>query len=276
MISAFLIKKFFLTTGCSWFSRRPYLNTEPTLQIKGATATITLCRPDLANRLGNSDLATLRQYIDTINAAREVTVMRLLSTGKYFCGGYDLLALGEAAGGSADAFGDLADALETARPISIAAIQGGVYGGATDLCLACDFRVGSSDSKLEMPALKLGVHLYQSGLERYVSRLGLNAAKRLLLTAEKIDSKTMLEVGFLTEIVNPEQLQDRIDELGLTLQTMAPQALLSVKKHLNRIARSNLDSESLAFDIQQTRNSDDGREGLVAWRERRSPVYKGS
>ena len=252
------------------------MNTEPTLHIDGATATITLCRPELANRVSKADVVTLRQYLATVNASREVTVLHLQSTGKYFCSGYDLLTLGEGDGNSADTFGDLADALEMARPVSIAAIQGGVYGGATDLCLACDFRVGSSDCKLQMPALKLGVHLYQSGLERYMNRMGLNAAKRLLLTAEKIDSKTMLDIGFLTELVPAGLLHERVEALGLTLRAMAPQALLSVKKHLNRIARSDLDPASLAFDIQQARNSDDGREGLSAWREKRTPVYKGS
>ena len=72
--------------------------------------------------------------------------------------------------------------LEMARPVTVAALHGGVYGGATDLALACDFRVGAHGIDMFMPAARLGLHYYRSGLERYVSRLGLDNAKRLFLT----------------------------------------------------------------------------------------------
>jgi len=69
--------------------------------------------------------------------------------------------------------------------VTIAAINGGVYGGGTDLSLACDFRLGSTAANMFMPAAKLGLHFYPGGMVRYVTRLGLNQAKRLFLTAEK-------------------------------------------------------------------------------------------
>lgn len=252
------------------------MNTEPTLEIQGSTATITLRRPGLANRIAMSDLAAIRRHVAQVNAAREVIVLRFMSTGKYFCSGYDLVALDSGAGSDADEFGDVVDEIEQARPITIAGINGGVYGGATDLCLACDFRIGGPACHLQMPAVKLGVHLYRGGLERYVTRLGLNGAKRLLLTAERVDAKTLLELGFLTEIVPADSLQTRVDELSQLLAGMAPQALLSTRKHLNSIASGTLDPASLAADIQQARNSADAKEGLLAWRERRPPVYTGA
>ena len=66
----------------------------------------------------------------------------------------------------------MANALEDARPVTLALIQGGVYGGGTDLALACDFRFGTPEADMFMPAARLGLHFYPRGLERYVSRLG--------------------------------------------------------------------------------------------------------
>lgn len=233
-------------------------------------ATIRLGRPEAANRLGKNDLQVLKEHIARVNATDEIVVLRILASGSNFCSGYDLLALGQDQGHGTDVFGDVMNDLEQARPISIVGIHGPVYGGGTDLCLACDFRIGVPECEMQMPAAKLGIHLYQGGLERYVSRLGLNAAKKLLLTAEKIDSSAMLALGFLTEVVPLEKLHTRVDELTKLLQSMSPVALLSVKKHLNRIARSQLNPAELEADIARSRESKDSQERIRAWKQRRS------
>src|SRR5690606_25846634 len=145
-------------------------------------------RPEQANRLGDEDLATLLEHITTVNAMNEVLVLQIQAQGKYFCSGYDLNSI---ASSRKFSFEDVANALEDARPVTVAALQGGVYGGGTDLSLACDFRVGTHDVNMFMPAARLGLHFYQRGMERYVTRLGLNTAKRLFLTAEKVDASAM-------------------------------------------------------------------------------------
>src|SRR3546814_15552319 len=73
--------------------------------------------------------------------------------------------------------------------------RSGVYGGATDLALTCEFRLGVEGMDMFMPPVRLGLHFYRGGLERYVTRLGLNNAKRLLLTAERIGAEEMKEIG---------------------------------------------------------------------------------
>ncbi len=157
----------------------------PDLQIDGAIATITLRRPEQANRLSADDLDRLGALIADVNARDDVLVLLLRGTGKYFCSGFDIGSIG---GGGESSFAEIVDALEEARPVTIAVLHGGVYGGATDLALACDFRVGAHGIDMFMPAARLGLHYYQSGLERYVTRLGLDNAKRLFLTAQKIDA----------------------------------------------------------------------------------------
>ena len=244
----------------------------PELSIHGHVATITLRRPRVANRLDPADLTTLVDHVNTVNARDEVLVLRLQAEGKYFCSGYDI---GQIGGGRKISFDQMVDAFEDARPVTIAVMQGGVYGGATDLALACDFRIGCETVEMFMPAARLGLHFYQRGLERYVSRLGVNEAKRLFLTAERIDAREMHRIGFLTHHVARDELTAQADALTRTLAQMAPLALLGMKKHLTRIARGVLDATELQRDIARAAQSDDLKEGAAAWAEKRTPKFKG-
>ena len=169
----------------------------PELTRHGAVATIRLSRPQQANRLQQEDLVALSAHLDSINADEQIRVLRLEAGGKYFCSGYNIGELG--AGRKVD-FEQVANGLERARPVTVAVLQGGVYGGATDLALACDFRLGVEGMDMFMPPVRLGLHFYRGGLERYVTRLGLNNAKRLLLTGERIGAEEMKAIGFLTEL----------------------------------------------------------------------------
>jgi len=244
----------------------------PTLDISAHVATLTLQRPDVANRLGPDDLQALLQHIDTINAS-DVRAVILRSTGKYFCSGFDIGKL--AAGQRGAGFEPLVNALEDCRAVTIAEIQGGVYGGGTDLSLACDFRLGTDAVEMFMPAARLGLHFYERGMRRYVTRLGLNQAKRLFLTAEKIQAPEMLSCGFLTELLPADRLRERSSQLAETVAGLAPIAVQGMKQHLNAIARGDLDAQALADDIRRATQSDDIREGALAWKEKRRPAFTG-
>ncbi len=244
----------------------------PELHIEGHIATITLRRPRVANRLDPVDLSTLIDQVNEVNDHDAVLVLRLQAHGKYFCSGYDITQISSKRQVS---FDQMVDAFEDARPVTIAVLQGGVYGGATDLALACDFRIGSPKVDMFMPAARLGLHFYQRGMERYVSRLGVNMAKRLFLTAEKIEADEMLSSGFLTHLVDAEDLERTADDLTHTLAGMAPLALLGMKKHLTRIARGVLDATELQRDITRAAQSADLKEGAAAWAAKRPPRFSG-
>lgn len=246
----------------------------PTLTIDGAIATIRLRRPSVANRLEGADLAVLLEHFLATNADPRVLVLRLRGTGRHFCSGYHIGEIGTDP--RAASFEQVADALEDVRPVTIAAINGGVYGGATDLSLACDFRYGLRRSEMFMPAARLGLHYYPRGMQRFVSRLGLNAAKRLFLSAEKLDAERMREIGFLDRILDDDAALDvEVDALSRTIGGMAPIALLGMKKHLNRIARGALDADDIGRDIERAARSEDLREGGLAWKEKRAPRFSG-
>src|SRR5260370_42637681 len=107
----------------------------------------------------------------------------------------------------------MVDRLEDLRLPTICALNGSVYGGATDLALACDFRIGVEGMELGMPASRLGVHYYLSGMRRYVTRLGLGAAKRLFLTGVPLGAGAWLETGDLAEGGPAADLDNRGDAL---------------------------------------------------------------
>ena len=248
------------------------MNDSPLLAADGAVATITLRRPDKANRLTPQDLATLHAHIASVNVQAEVLVLRLQAGGKYFCSGFDVGQIGDKL---TIGFDTMVDALELARPVTIAVIQGGVYGGAVDMALACDFRIGVTGGDMFNPAARLGLHYYATGLRRYVERMGLDAAKRLYLTAERIGAAEMHRIGYLTNLVEPAELVATAEQLTITLAGMAPLALLGMKKNLNRVARGTADAADIARDCDTARNSADLQEGRAAWAERRAPKFSG-
>lgn len=246
--------------------------TTPDLRIEGPIATITLRRPEQANRLNPEDLAVISAHIAEVDARPDVLVLQLRSTGRYFCSGYDI---GSLAHERAVSFEEVVNALEDARPVTLAVMQGGVYGGATDFALACDFRIGARGMDMFMPAARLGLHFYRRGLERYVTRLGVDQAKRLFLTAERIDAEEMKAIGFLTHLVDADALAPAADRLCETLGGMAPLPVFGMKKHLNRIARGCLDADDLRADLQRAAQSEDLKEGRAAWAEKRAPRFSG-
>jgi len=244
----------------------------PELQIDGALATLTLRRPRQANRLQPQDLDTVLAHLARVDAEPGVRVLCLRSGGRHFCSGYDI---GSISAARTAGFETMVNALEDARPLTVAVLQGGVYGGATDLALACDFRLGTPAVDLFMPAARLGLHFYRRGLERYVSRLGLETAKRLFLTAERVEAEELQRIGFLSRLVDADALDAAAAGLCAALAALAPLAVQGMKKHLNRIARGALDAGELQRDIERAAASADLAEGRAAWAEKRPPRFKG-
>lgn len=250
--------------------------TTPDLVIEGRIATIRFRNPAYANRLSPIDLDVIKQHIDTVNRREQVLVLRFIADGKYFCSGYDISSMAADSAPSATYFGDTVDLIEKARPVTIVAINGGVYGGGTDLCLACDFRLGVNTANMFMPAARLGLHFYPGGLVRYITRLGLNHAKKLFLTSQKIEAEEMLKMGFIDEMLEPEHLLVRLDELSEQIAGMAPIALLGIKKHLNLIARGVVEEQAIRAAVVASEKSNDMKEGALAWKEKRAARFTGT
>lgn len=249
---------------------------EPSLAIEGPLATITLRRPEVANRLDMGDLDVLQAQLHEVESADAVRVLRLRGEGRYFCSGFNVERVGDAGPAAGRRFEALADALERARPITVVQLQGGAFGGAVDLALACDFRVGGPATLVRVPAAALGLHFYRGGLERAVARCGLPWARRLFVAADTLDAATLQAAGLLDRLAPVmEDVAIETERLCGHLAGLAPLAALGMKRHLNRIARGTLDADALARDIAMADASADLREGGLAWREKRPPRFEG-
>ena len=241
-------------------------------------ATITLNRPQHLNRLHREDLVALQQQLAGLAANPAVRLVVLTGRGRAFCAGFHLGELNEADAAAADpqAFECMVDALEALPQPTIARLNGGVYGGATDLALACDFRVGIAAMELRMPAARLGLHYYPGGLQRYVSRLGLQAAKRLFLLGEAVDAAELLRIGYLDELAgDADGLDAAVERIAAALLAGAPLAVAGMKASLNEIARGDVDLVRLREREARCAASADLQEGLAAFAARRAPVFRG-
>jgi len=253
--------------------------SEPLLTIDGARATIRLNRPRLLNRLQSSDLDRLLQLFDQIEADPRIRVLVLTGTGRAFSAGFDLGTIAERTKSDASepsagsAFEAIANRLEDLPVPTICRLNGGVYGGSTDLALACDFRIGVDSCEMFMPAARLGLHYYKSGIARYVSRLGVNAAKQLFLTAQKIDAAEMLRIGYLTAMVPMEHLDAEVDALAMTLSNNAPLAMRGMKRAINEIARDKFDEAAAEQRHRDSMRGDEIKEGVAAFAEKRPPRF---
>jgi enoyl-CoA hydratase len=251
----------------------------PVLEISGARATIRLNRPKHLNRLQSEDLGELVKLLDRIEADAAVRVLVLTGTGRVFSAGYDLNSVADRATSASEqqsagsAFEAVVDRLEDIAVPTICRLNGGVYGGATDLALACDFRIGVDTADMFMPAARLGLHYYRSGIARYVSRLGIDNAKKLFLTAEKIAAPEMLRMGYLTAMVPEESLDQEVDRLASVLAGNAPAAMRGMKRAINEFARGKLDEEAADRRHRESMRSAEIKEGIQAFTEKRPPKF---
>jgi enoyl-CoA hydratase/carnithine racemase len=172
-------------------------------------------------------------------------------------------------------FEKIPDALERLRPITVCALNGSVYGGATDLVLACDFRVGLKGMHWRMPACALGLHYYPSGLRRYVSRWGLQASKRAFLLGQAMTFDQLDHLGFFEALVDADDFDATLQDILDTLSRMAPAALAMTKKSLNELAAGLYNEPALKERARQSVHSQDFAEGRRAFAERRAPHFTG-
>ena len=231
------------------------------------------------NRLLPADLHQLQSHFKTINDSPMIRVVVLTAdtTGQkhpVFCSGYDVSGFED---GRHDPllFEQTVNQLAMLRPVVIMALNGSVYGGATDIVLACDLRIALKGTQFRMPACALGLHYYPSGLRRYVAALGVDGAKQAFLTGDALPVETLHRWGVFIALYAAEQWADAVDSLSQKVALLAPLALQSTKASLNELASGQAHDSVLYEREQMSLVSHDFKEGRKAFVERRVPQFLG-
>ena len=211
------------------------------------TWTVTLNRPAHHNRLDPADVTALTALFETARTEQPAALIITGAGARTFSSGYTLSALVSELDGRFEA---MLDSLETLPLLTIAAINGGLYGGATDLALCCDIRLGVRGARMFMPAAKFGLHYYPGGLRRYVTRLGLPVASRLMLTAMTMYDDEMLRVGYLHELLEPDQMAARVAEYRDSASANDPKVVAAMKAQMQALAAHQNDAERAALEQQ--------------------------
>jgi enoyl-CoA hydratase/carnithine racemase len=259
--------------------RDPAGEGPPTLSIDGAVARIRLSRPSLRNSLNDDDLRALLEHFARVDADPGIRVLVLGADTHgqprpVFSAGYHVGGL-DKPGSGPQLFEQIPAALEALRPVTVCAMSGSVYGGATDLVLACDLRVALAGTEWRMPAAALGLHYYPGGLRRYVSRFGVDLAKRAFLTAQPLPVELLAAQGLFAQVLPRDDFDAAVQALVAQAAALAPLAAQATKRSLNEIAAGRFDESALRERERLTQSSADFAEGRAAFADRRAPRFEG-
>ena len=254
-------------------------DASPLLSVDGAVATLTINRPDRLNRLTSADLLTLITQCGQLGAQTSihVVVLRAETRGQK----RPVFSAGDDVGGFEDPdhdpglFERAVNTLEALPQVVLGAINGSVYGGATDLTLACDLRIGLRDTEFRMPACALGLHYYPSGLRRFVNVLGLQGAREMFLTASAIPVDKLQSWGAFESVHAGDVFDAKVNLLAQRIAALAPLSLRLTKQSLRELGRGEFDAPTLYAREATCLQSEDFAEGRRAFQERRAPQFKG-
>jgi methylglutaconyl-CoA hydratase len=246
-------------------------------------ATVTLNRPEVRNAFNETVIAELTGAFRALGGTPDVRAIVLAANGPAFCAGADLNWMKKMAGYSDDE--NRADAMTLAQMLHtiwacpvpvIARIQGDTYAGGMGLAAACDIAVAAEHAHFCLSEARLG--LLPATISPYVIRaMGEQAARRYFITAERFDAAEALRLGFVHAVVPAEALDAKINEFATTLAANSPNAVRASKKLVQDIAGREIDAALLndtAERIAGIRASEEGREGVRSFLEKRAPAWR--
>lgn len=159
----------------------------------------------------------------------------------------------------------------------IAAVNGLCYGSATELILGCDIRIAADNAKFSLPEVRFGLSPDMGGTTRLTHLVGVGQAKRLIMGCEEIDAEEALRIGLIEILVKKEELNERAMKLSNKMASFPPTGIRFAKKGINIANESSVEAGLLFEQSQSTYccGTEDLREAVTAFLEKRKPVFKG-
>jgi enoyl-CoA hydratase/carnithine racemase len=254
------------------------------LERRNAIAWLTLNRPEALNTINTAMRAVLGDALREADADAEVRVIVLRGAGtRAFCAGADIKEFANvmtpAAKRQALLVRSWSEALAQVRKPLIASIHGFCLGGGLEIAMACDIRIVAPDATLGFPEVSLGILTGAGGSQNLLRTVGLGKAMDLMLTAERIDGKEAHRLGIVTRVAaSAESLAAETEALAEKIAGMAPLAAMFAKEVLKKGQDVDLSSaRALEADlVSMLLATDDCKEAVLAFREKRKPVFTGT
>jgi methylglutaconyl-CoA hydratase len=245
-------------------------------------ATVTLNRPEVRNAFNEEMIAELTAAFHDLGARNDVRCIVLAGNGPAFCAGADLNWMRRMADythrenyADAAALADMLRVLYQCPKPTIAKVQGDAYAGGTGLVAACDIAVSADTAHYCLSEVKLG--LIPATISPYVIRaMGPRAAHRYFLTAERFSADEAFRIGFVHQVVGMAELDGAVAAIAQTLIQAGPQAVSLCKQLVQEVAQRDITPEligSTVRSIADVRVSDEGREGIRSFLEKRKPAW---
>ncbi len=265
------------------------MEATPTIRYeqRGATAWITLDRPDAMNALSGPMCTELLEAIGRIERDPGIRVIVLTGAGRAFCAGADLKGVFEDAGGSPgpidpmtdflDQVGTMMERLRVCPKPSIAALNGLTLAGGLEFAMACDLIIAADSARIGDAHANFGVFPGAGGAAILPRRIGATAAKYLLFTGDTLPAKELVPLGLVNRVVPDADLGSEVEKLAARIASKSPLVIRRMKQTvadgLEQPQASALRLERVVLDAH--RHSHDIREGLAAFVGKRTPDFKG-